>query len=45
MSFKNGDRSRAHRLRKAKIKLRTKTRALQSSPATPARSRVVKKKP
>jgi len=45
MSFKNGDRSRAHRLRKAKIKLRTKTRDLRNSPATPTRPQAVKKKP
>jgi len=33
MSFKNGDRSRAHRLRKAKIKTRLKTRSLKNPPA------------
>ena len=43
MSFKNGDRSRAHRLHKLRNKLRLKTRALrasaskQTSTAKPAR--------
>ncbi|MGA3314947.1 MAG: hypothetical protein ABSC64_00760 [Candidatus Korobacteraceae bacterium] len=29
MSFRNGDKSREHRLRKARQKMRVKTRALQ----------------
>jgi hypothetical protein len=29
MSFRNGDKSREHRLRKARHKMRLKTRALQ----------------
>jgi len=42
MSFKNGDRSRAHRLRKAKIKMRLKTRALKN-PSAAADSQPAKK--
>ncbi len=36
MSFKNGDRSRAHRLRAQRDKLRIKTRELRA--ATPAQT-------
>jgi len=36
MSFRNGDKSREHRLRKAKQKLREKTRELKSKAQAPA---------
>jgi hypothetical protein len=36
MSFKNGDRSRAHRLRAQGDKLRIKTRELRAAASAPA---------
>jgi hypothetical protein len=38
MSFRNGDKSREHRLRKARQKMRLKTRGLQGKDDTKAQS-------
>jgi hypothetical protein len=42
MSFQNGDKSREHRLRKARQKMRLKTRGLQVKDGAKAQSAVAK---